>query len=446
MPPNAQSGVSRLTCNFTTNSDYCVGRPLGYCEATRGGATSCFVSSLGPAPPPSPNPKPPRPPSPPPAPPLPAPPAPPHCETAVPFVGSRGTYVTGAYCAPGRCGPKCVDAYGNNFCVHGGIICRDGSINALWGGARSSDALANWTAPPGTTNGATLSCAITFNGNSPCTYTANNNSNNGYCAAFAIVGAPNPRPGGSLGSGSCSLVSPQAAPAPPPPQCATIDLSPFTLADTVVTGRYCPDSRSCPATCTPPPPSFVSKCRNGGLVCADSTVYAHYWPWTVPCGAKPGDLITCTIRPNKGTLGYCNATSSYCEPARGSTLDCFRTAGDACPHSNVHPQTNGGAVAGAVIGALAAVAAVIGGGVVAFRYLKRREIQRRAWTGGLAELGANESDYAELNGGGGFPAGSFQGGGGGGMSAYVPPSGAGGGEGKGKGYTGEWQQHEVPLN
>ena len=112
-------------------------------------------------------------------------------------------------------------------------------------------------------------------------------------------------------------------------------------------------------------------------------------------------------------------------------MDCYLVAGDACPHNNVHPETNAGAVAGIVIGVLCAVAAAIGGGIFGFRYYKFHIIARRDWAGGLAELGAHESDYAQLNTGGVFES-----------SSYVPP---GGGQ-KAITSNGEWQQYEaVPL-
>ena len=132
-------------------------------------------------------------------------------------------------------------------------------------------------------------------------------------------------------------------------------------------------------------------------MCGDETVYAMYWPWTMPEGAGPGSLVSCSIRANHyGGSGaapsdFCpNSTAvGYCEPARGSALDCVLLS---APIVTAGPSA--GAIAGAVIGALLGCAAL---GALAF-WLRRRYEGSQAWAKGLAELGADEAEYAPLSG------------------------------------------------
>jgi len=304
VPAGAVSGISRISCRLSTNPRYCPD-PLysgNYCEATVGTVSDCFISGVGPAPPPLPPPSPPRPPRPPPSPP-PPPPIVPRCETAAPLIGGPGTWVTGSYCAAGQCDSRRCPS---PVCRHGGLVCRDGSIYGLWGGASTSDQLAQWDPPAGANPGTLISCALTFDKNSPCnSYVASNNSNPGSCGSYGPTGAPTP--GHPRGPGSCFIIP--AVPPPPPTLCTTIDnvkssRGVYTLGTRYVTGRYCPPGQ-CPASCTPPF-SIKSKCAYGGLTCADNTTYAQYW---CVVAAPAGALCASDTRVLQAMAAACRCSS-----------------------------------------------------------------------------------------------------------------------------------------
>jgi len=147
--------------------------------------------------------------------------------------------------------------------------------------------------------------------------------------------------------------------------------------------------------------------------------HAFYRPWQPPAGARLGDLVTCSLRPNHDANlpttpeGWCRNGSAYCEPSFGSALDCFLTVkGPIPPPSTTRTGPSAGTVVGAVFGTLAGVGLA---GSLAF-WLHKRRSTRASWSKGLAELGADEAEYAPLAPG---TRGDF-------AVVYAPPAGAGG--------------------
>jgi hypothetical protein len=72
------------------------------------------------------------------------------------------------------------------------------------------------------------------------------------------------------------------------------------------------------------PSSNASACRNGGLTCADGSVYAAYNSWAVPAGLVSGvSLVQCYIKTDPAYCPASNGSISYCEPsAAGGQLYC----------------------------------------------------------------------------------------------------------------------------
>ena len=373
-PANAVSMTSVVSCDFHINIGYCpgwIGERGGFCEASSGGLTNCFVvgNVTGPQPPP------------------PAPPPPPaltsQCATAA--SASAMTIVAGVYCSPGNCPRSCIDqdSYSPhpNKCPSGALVCADGSVYAIF--------KAGWTPPAGAISGCTLlNCRI--------------QTASGYCAQ-AQPGSVKPSyceiESMSFSNTSCfngrllPAVAPPPLPSLPPAPATTTVCAHVTNSTTPiwVTGTLCVNGSgsgagslgSCPTTCLRGTLK-TNLCKFGGFVCSDGSVYSNYYPWPVPSPAPPaGAIITCMLQPNPH---FCNV--SACEPAFDSVTSCSYTL----PPSNHHHHGLGpGAIAGAVVGTIAGVSLLA---LVALQLLK-------ASRGALGAARKAGYGYAQVGGGGG---------------------------------------------
>ena len=136
-----------------------------------------------------------------------------------------------------------------------------------------------------------------------------------------------------LGSvGGCSISGTVPAPSSPPP------LPPFPAPPPMVTeadataspslggyrsGVYCAPGQ-CPPTCIVYNDPNPDKCRYGGMVAYDKSVYSFFYAWTPPDGLISGQsLLSCRFTTSSQ---YCpsNFTNpSFCEPQQGTVTGCY---------------------------------------------------------------------------------------------------------------------------
>jgi hypothetical protein len=291
VPANASSGTSIIQCSLFANSQFCPGPPT-YCEPVQFGMVGCVLAYSVPAPPPPP-------------PPSPLPPAPPPVQCTHAYNFSTPTWITGIYVQPGYGPAPCSTG---NHCRNGALSCVDQSVYAMYN---------PFTPPANATSGNTLIQCL-LGPTNPAYCPASNDTIISYCEPASAL--------------SCIIVSyspyPPPSPAPPlpvspGPQCTTATNITGAPAK-YVSGLYCAQGQcgtACPST----------KCRFGGLLCADGSAFAFYFNVNVSSAQSLQSLVSCYAAT---APAYCpGGSSGYCEFASAPAPLCVITGANPAPSS-----------------------------------------------------------------------------------------------------------------